>query len=257
VKTFGSQADNDDDTTNVIKWRRELNMTPQTTFLLFSAKALRHNISESHVFHIVLADLNVPQTKQKSALDATLTACSLLNDMSVDRTVSAITLPDRAFGSSVKGLQEVEETVSAQLIALRQFAETRYIITLNIDKRAAVHSSVRRWSQGRLVVSALASTTNTFLGSELATAGRPMADSFLPAQRQLVTPESTSKDEDLRVAEAHRVSPETVLAQKGAGFHANILRSLMWRPQSDCYLQMATSFGRHLAVGVWSQTPFL
>ena len=66
---------------------------------------------------------------------------------------------------------------------------------------------------------------------ELAVAGRPLSSesaiATLPCQKDLVLPESTSKDEDIRVAERKRPSPDQVAAQKGTQLSMMLLESAL------------------------------
>ena len=65
--------------------------------------------------------------------------------------------------------------------------------------------------------------------SELSVAGRPLkAESImLPRQKDLVLPESTDPNSDLRTAERQRPSHVEVRAQKGRGRLAAVFRSLL------------------------------
>lgn len=75
-----------------------------------------------------------------------------------------------------------------------------------------------------------ATSGNVWLqNSELGLAGRPLSDDRIvaPLSRQLILPESLNAEDDLKIAERQRPSPETTVAQKGEQRWTVLLRSLL------------------------------
>ena len=115
----------------------------------------------------------------------------------------------------------------------------------------------RRWSTGRLVVSSANTDTNKWLNSsELSIAGRPLSTDtiYLPRQRDLLLPESVSADDDLRLADRTRPSPEQVSAQKGRekmnAMWGSLFKLSEWSPPGPVLLVNLTGYVEDCGVSV-------
>lgn len=104
------------------------------------------------------------------------------------------------------------------------------------DKRSLQKSNTRRFGSGRLVVSHDKVDENPWLStSDLAVNGRPCALNEsetgaptvkLPKGQELLLPENGSPDQDLRMSERLKPSPEQAAAQKGVLRAETLLISL-------------------------------
>lgn len=104
------------------------------------------------------------------------------------------------------------------------------------DKRSLQKSNTRRFGSGRVVVSHDKADDNPWLStSDLAVNGRPCALNEsesgaptvkLPRGQELLLPENGSPDQDLRLSERLKPSPEQAAAQKGVRRAETLLISL-------------------------------
>lgn len=146
------------------------------------------------------------------------------------KTAIVCILPDKPKVSSARGLADEEECLQKSMWNLRQHCDNRFVLLFNPPATSDKKSAVRRFSMGRFVVSTTDVDTNEWLSnSELCLAGRPLMSEAieLPKQKDLLLPESTDPDKDLRLAERQRPSLDQVLAQKGVAVAKSVLNSAM------------------------------
>lgn len=182
-------------------------------------------------------DYNVPYARQEKSSEALANGMSIVNDSgNPAQNCTLMILPDLPRDSSLRGLYDEEKNIIEQCFGLKQHVETRFIDLFTRDKRTEGRSNIRRFSMGRIVVNGESMSTNQWLNSELAICGRPVSQneaekgaptSTLPKANALLLPEGASPNQDLKLAERVRPSPEQTSAQKGAARMELLLDSLM------------------------------
>ena len=169
--------------------------------------------------------MNAPTARQKAVALNLMTGISIINDGG-DSTKNCclLMLPDLPKDSSLRGLYDEERMILEACFGLRQHVETRFIDLFTRDRRAEGRSNARRFSEGRIIVNAESVENNVWLSSELAVCGRATAPNegeagaptaVLPKSSQLLVPEGSSPNSDLKISERLRPSPEQSSAQKG------------------------------------------
>ena len=186
---------------------------------------------------VAFVDYNVPYARQEKSSEALANGMSIINDSgNPAQNCSLMILPDLPRDSSLRGLYDEERNIIEQCFGLKQHVETRFVDLFTRDKRAEGRSNIRRFSQGRIVINGDSLPNNQWLNSELAVCGRPVSQnesekgaptSTLPKANALLLPEGASPNQDLKLAERVRPSPEQTSAQKGAARMELLLDSLM------------------------------
>lgn len=181
-------------------------------------------------------DFNAPQARQLTKCDSLCQGISLINDSgNVNSSATVVLLPDHPRTSSIRGLFDEEKQIMEALFGFKQHCETRFIDLFTREPRGEQRTSVRRFSQGRIVVNADSVEKNRWLNSELAICGRPVGraegengapTSVLPRASALLFPESASPEADVKVGDRVRPSPEQTSAQKGVARLELILESM-------------------------------
>ena len=186
---------------------------------------------------IGFVDMNAPIARQKAASLSLMNGISVINgggDSSKNCTI--LMLPDLPKDSSLRGLYDEERAILEACFGLRQHVETRFIDLFTRDRRAEVRSNSRRFSEGRIVVAGDTHDQNFWLASELAVCGRATSPnegesgaptSVLPKSSQLLLPEGSSPNSDLKISERMRPSPDQVCAQKGTQRLQSLLESVL------------------------------
>ena len=173
------------------------------------------------VYHLGEVDGNAPMARTQGGVDAACDGIFAVNSRA--RSASLLTLPDLPLKSSARGIADEEEKYQTALWSLKQHCDTRVIQLFDVPAKSDDMSSIRRFSQGRVVVDGDNYTTNEWLTkSELSVCGRPMTNNLsvqLPRQSDIILPEKLDCNEDLRLSERVRPSTEQVVAQKGTPPH--------------------------------------
>lgn len=192
--------------------------------------------SPDEVHIIGFVDYNVPGARLASKVDILSQGVGLCNDMgNSSQNATMLLMPDLAKDSSLRGLWDEERQIVESMFAQKQDCACQFVDLFTKDARGEARSSMRRWAAGRLVVSAESKDDNKWLDSELAVCGRPVGRaeqdqgapcSVLPRASSLLLPEASSPDQDLKLADRLRPSPEQTAAQKGVARLQLLLESL-------------------------------
>lgn len=172
-------------------------MFAQTSF-----KASDCNISPENVALLGWCDLNVPHARGKESVASLCKGLAMINETNPTLAASVLILPDFAKDSSPRGLYDEERRVFEELFALNQVVETRFVeMFARESRRAENKSNTRRFGTGRLLCSSTNLDGNSWLGSELAVAGRPLGanesaegapTAVLPRTASILIPEAAS-----------------------------------------------------------------
>ena len=171
-------------------------------------------------------DFNCPGARVASKMEMLTQGISLVNDCgNMSKNACMVLMPDLPKDSSMRGLWDEERKIIENLFSYKQDVETRFVDLFTREPKSENRSSSRRFSSGRLVVNSEAKEANEWLDSELAIYGRPVGrqegstgapTSVLPRVSAMLFPEAASPDQDLKLADRVRPSPEQTCAQKGA-----------------------------------------
>eukprot|EP00435_Cladocopium_sp_Y103_P021182 s564_g5.t1 len=185
---------------------------------------------------VSLCDFNVPNCRASSSIDALTERIASVNNVAPEKNVGLAIFPDLPKDSSLRGLYDEEKTLQEAFFALKQHCDTRFIELYDRDKRSVQKSNSRRFGSGRIVVSHDKLDSNPWLStSDLAISGRPVRENEsesgaptikLPKGQELLLPEAGSPDQDLRMSERLKPSPEQAAAQKGIRRAETLLISL-------------------------------
>jgi len=136
------------------------------------------------------------------------------------------------------------------------------------DKRSLQKSNSRRFGSGRIVVNHDKCDANPWLStSDLAISGRPVRENEsesgaptikLPKGQELLLPEAGSPDQDLRMSERLKPSPEQAAAQKGISRAETLLVSLFkgMKMRGPTLLIKFTGYVEEFGVAVTSNDSF-
>ena len=136
------------------------------------------------------------------------------------------------------------------------------------DKRSLQKSNSRRFGSGRIVVNHDKCDANPWLStSDLAISGRPVRENEsesgaptikLPKGQELLLPEAGSPDQDLRMSERLKPSPEQAAAQKGISRAETLLVSLFkgMKMRGPTLLINFTGYVEEFGVAVTSNDSF-
>jgi hypothetical protein len=175
-------------------------------------------------------DFNAPQARCKANCLALCNGICEINDQNPAMNCSIIIFPDLAKDSSLRGLYDEEKQIQENLFANKQFCDARWVELYDRDKKSDTKSNGRKFGCGRIVTNFDSRDENPWLqSSELAVAGRPLAENSiirLPKGHELLIPEGSSPDADIRLGERVRPSSEQSAAQKGAKRVEILIQSL-------------------------------
>lgn len=182
-------------------------------------------------------DFNCPNARMASKSELLTQGISLVNDCgNMEKNACMVLMPDLPKDSSVRGLWDEERKIIENLFSYKQDVECRFVDLFTREPRSENRSSSRRFSQGRLVVNAETKGTNEWLDGELAIYGRPVGrqegstgapTSVLPRVSAMLFPEAASPEQDLKLADRTRPSPEQSCAQKGSARLELLLESAL------------------------------
>ena len=202
---------------------------------------------------IGFVDMNAPTARQKAMTLKLMEGISIINDSGdASKNCCCLMMPDHAKDSSLRGLYDEERCILEALFGLKQSVDCRFIDLFTRDGRAEGRSNMRRFSEGRVVVNGESVSTNVWMGSSLAVYGRPTASnegqtgaptSVLPKSSQLLLPEGSSPNSDLKISERQRPSPEQSSAQKGHQRLQLLLESLLRFPECPRFVLIANLTG--------------
>ena len=180
-------------------------------------------VDSVHVLGFI--DFNAPSARQASKIELLTKGVALINSCgSMGNNACMILLPDHPKDSSARGLLDEEKKIMENLFGLQMDVETRFVDLFTREVRSENRTSMRRFASGRIVVCEGSKSDNVWLDSELAICGRPVGKqegtngaptSVLPRSSALLLPEAASPDQDLKLADRTRPSPEQTSAQKG------------------------------------------
>ena len=181
-------------------------------------------VDSVHVLGFI--DFNAPSARQSSKIELLSKGIALINSCgNMANNACMVLLPDHPKDSSARGLWDEEKKIMENLFGLQMDVETRFVDLFTREPRSENRTSMRRFASGRIVVCEASRSDNVWLDSELAICGRPVGKqegsqgaptSVLPRSSALLFPESASPDQDLKLADRTRPSPEQTSAQKGA-----------------------------------------
>jgi hypothetical protein len=170
-------------------------------------------------------DFNQPNARCKERCEELCNGiCSINGYNNPDPNATIVVMPDLPKASSLRGLYDEEKQIQENLFANKQYCDTRWVELYDRGPKSDGKTNARRFGTGRVVVGHDAIDTNSWISeSELAVAGRPLNENIqstisrLPRGQELLVPEASSADADIRIADRLRPSPEQVSAQKGVG----------------------------------------
>ena len=170
-------------------------------------------------------DMNVPWARVKEVSENLCKGVAAINaDGKTSRNASIILLPDLARDKNPRGLYDEERQIFEKLFSRNQHIDARFVECFSRDKKGEVRSNSRRFSAGRIVTNMASSDECIWLQGDLALHGRPVGlnekvelppCNQLPKQADLLNPESSNVNSDLRLADRPKPSPEQAAAQKG------------------------------------------
>ena len=177
------------------------------------------------------------------------------------QNVTMVLLPDLAKDSSLRGLFDEEKQILESLYSQKQDPECRFIDLFTREARSEARSCIRRFASGRLVVAADSKSENRWMDGELAICGRPVGRSegengapcsVLPRTNALLLPEAASPDQDLKLADRTRPSPEQTAAQKGQQRLMMLIESLFRhsKVREPCLIVNLTGYVEEVAAAV-------
>ena len=172
-----------------------------------------------------LCDYNAPGARQNTKAESLAQGMAMINSSgSLAKNSVICLLPDHPKDSSIRGLYDGERVIMEALFSQQQSVECRFIDLFTREKKSENKTNMRRFAAGRVVVHGDTLDSNFWLSSELAVCGRPVGraegeqgapTSILSRASALLLPEAGSPDQDLKLAERTRPSPEQTSAQKG------------------------------------------
>jgi len=190
----------------------------------------KHGVDDSAIYTVVYVDMNTRNSRSKDKLEGLMSCIQMVNDTNATQSIAFLVMPDRARDPK-RGHTDDEATIEKELWALNQHCDTRFVLPFNMPDVAEAHTNMRRFAMGRCIINAEALGNNVWLtSSELCVAGRPLGEhqfASIPRQSELVLPESSNPNEDLRVSERKRPSPDQVSSQRGIKLNSVLLRSIM------------------------------
>ncbi|CAK9052607.1 unnamed protein product [Durusdinium trenchii] len=187
------------------------------------ADAMQVGVDSIHC--LGLCDYNAPGARQNTKAESLAQGMAMINSSgSLAKNSVICLLPDHPKDSSIRGLYDEERVIMEALFSQQQSVECRFIDLFTREKKSENKTNTRRFAAGRVVVHGDTLDSNFWLSSELAVCGRPVGraegeqgapTSILPRASALLLPEAGSPDQDLKLAERTRPSPEQTSAQKG------------------------------------------
>ncbi|CAK9100925.1 Uncharacterized protein SCF082_LOCUS47204 [Durusdinium trenchii] len=187
------------------------------------ADAMQVGVDSIHC--LGLCDYNAPGARQNTKAESLAQGMAMINSSgSLAKNSVICLLPDHPKDSSIRGLYDEERVIMEALFSQQQSVECRFIDLFTREKKSENKTNMRRFAAGRVVVHGDTLDSNFWLSSELAVCGRPVGraegeqgapTSILSRASALLLPEAGSPDQDLKLAERTRPSPEQTSAQKG------------------------------------------
>ncbi|CAK9005910.1 Uncharacterized protein SCF082_LOCUS8794 [Durusdinium trenchii] len=184
-----------------------------------------------------ICDFNMPTARQKQVCGNLIEGISIINSSGNPSLNSTLAIfPDYARDSCPHGLYDEEKAIIEGCFGLRMHLDTRFIDLHTPQQRSEGKSSMRRFSQGRVIVNQDTVAANIWMNSELSVFGRPInADeqsagaptTLLPKSSSLVLPEGSSPNSDLKISERVRPSVEQQSAQKGVCRFQALIESMV------------------------------
>ena len=172
--------------------------------LVWATEANDARVAQDEIAVLGWVDFNAPYARGKEACQSLCKGVSIINESNPELAASIIIQADYAKDSSLRGLYDEERQLFEELFSLNQQCETRFIEVWGRENRKAdLRSNMRRFGMGRIVTSAVNSSSNAWLGSELAVYGRSLGSNegsdgapvaTLPKTAALLIPEPESPD---------------------------------------------------------------
>lgn len=201
------------------------------------AKATSCGVGLDSVACLGICDFNMPTARQKQVCGNLIEGISIINSSGNPSLNSTLAIfPDYARDSCPHGLYDEEKAIIEGCFGLRMHLDTRFIDLHTPQQRSEGKSSMRRFSQGRVIVNQDTVAANIWMNSELSVFGRPInADeqsagaptTLLPKSSSLVLPEGSSPNSDLKISERVRPSVEQQSAQKGVCRFQALIESMV------------------------------
>lgn len=249
-------------------------MAPYYT-LARSTKADRHKASQASIIRLVYLDLNAPFAMALNRLEDELGLLASVLSEFPGKFAGVVVLPDRAREGSVRGLQDEISQFEKVCDNLGLYCDQQFIVVLDVvNLLSGARSSLRRWSQGRIVVHKTAKDNHEFLAnSMLATIGWPEEMHVLPKITEVQLLESVDKDDDMRTGNRF-ASARQLLELKGPGFAEIVLSTALRGLGHTCdtnvvivdpvgyagetaravlRLDLAKTYGRMHYIGFWTE----
>ena len=108
------------------------------------AQAQTCGCKQEDLYCIVIVDLKVPGAKSSETISELCSALQFANDLSPNKTVALLELPDQPKKASKRGLADEENEVQTCLWSLRQACDLRWICPFNVQPVAEAQTNRRQ-----------------------------------------------------------------------------------------------------------------